>query len=296
MKKGLQTVFAFALTLSVAALTACGGQPAAQNPTSYTKDNPMIIKFSHVVTEDSPKGKASKRFAALMAQKTGGRVKVEVYPSSQLYRDKDELEALQAGNVQLIAPSTAKMVGINPAFQVNDLPFLFKEHDAVVKFWDGEYGKKLFNSLESKNLKGLALWELGYKQFTSRKPIAKVEDFAGQKFRTQAGKVLDAQFKALGAAAATIAFGETYKQWYDNLPADIKKAFDESIQESTKYQRELAAKLDEESKTRIVKSGKLQMVQMTPEERGKFIQKMEPVYKEFENTIGKDMIDAARKM
>ena len=192
------------------ALAGCGSSAAPGNADAYTRENPLIIKFSHVTTAESPKGKASTRFAELMAEKTDGRVKVEVYPSSQLYGDKDELEALQAGNVQVIAPSATKLVGFNPAFQIVDMPFLFKNHESVLKFWDGELGKQLMNSLESKNMLGLAMWENGFKVFTSNKPISKPEDFQGQKFRTQAGKVLEAQFKALGAGAATIPFGETY--------------------------------------------------------------------------------------
>jgi C4-dicarboxylate-binding protein DctP len=209
MKKGWNAWMAGCLAALLLTAAGCGGSKP-QGSAAYTKENPLIVKFSHVTTADSPKGKAATRFAELLAEKTGGRVKVEVYPSSQLYGDKDELEALQAGNVHVIAPSATKLVGFNPSFQIVDMPFLFKNHDAVITFWDGDLGKKLMNSLESKNLQGLAMWENGFKVFTSSKPIARPEDFKGQKFRTQAGKVLEAQFKALGAGAATIPFGETY--------------------------------------------------------------------------------------
>lgn len=210
MKKGMKVLLAGVLSATLFAVGGCGSSQTQGNAVVYTKEKPLLIKFSHVTTADSPKGKASTKFAELIAEKTDGKVKVEVYPSSQLYGDKDELEALQAGNVHLIAPSATKLVGFNPAFQIVDLPFLFKNHDSVVKFWDGDLGKKLLNSLESKNLQGLAMWENGFKVFTSNKPIAKPEDFKGQKFRTQAGKALEAQFKTLGAGAATIPFGETY--------------------------------------------------------------------------------------
>ncbi|MDA8228205.1 MAG: TRAP transporter substrate-binding protein [Desulfitobacterium hafniense] len=186
----------------------CGTSKPANNG---GKEAPIIVKFSHVTTADSPKGKSADKFKQLAEQKTNGKVKVEVYPSSQLYGDKEELEAVQAGNVHIIAPSVTKLVGMNPQFQYVDLPFLFPTKEAVYKFWETEENKKLMNSLDKFNLRGLAMWPNGFKQFTANKrPLVTPEDFKGLKFRTQAGKVLDAQFKALGAGSATIAFGETY--------------------------------------------------------------------------------------
>lgn len=341
MKKGRKGFWAVCISLSLLALAGCGSSSTQGNAAAYTKENPLIVKFSHVTTADSPKGKASTKFAELLAEKTGGKVKVEVYPSSQLYGDKDELEALQAGNVQVIAPSATKLVGFNPAFQVVDMPFLFKNHEAVLKFWDGDLGKKLMSSLESKNLQGLAMWENGFKVFTSNKPISKPEEFAGQKFRTQAGKVLEAQFKALGAGAATIPFGETYtalqqgtvdgqentwnnidtqkyeevqknllisnhgridyivltnKKWYDGLPEDIRKAFDESMAEATKYERELSTELDKGSEEKLRQSGKFNIIELSDAEREGFVKLMESVYSEFEKTVGKDIIDGARQL
>lgn len=199
---------------AVLALAAAGCGSPASNGTGQGDANsgePIVIKFSHVTTPDSPKGQAAEKFKELAEQKTNGRVKVEVFPSGQLYGDKEELEALQAGNVQMIAPSVTKLVGLNPAFQIVDMPFLFNSREAVLKFWDGELGQKLMKSLEPHGILGLAMWENGFKQFTnSKRPLKRPEDFKGLKFRTQAGKVLEAQFKALGAGAATIPFNETY--------------------------------------------------------------------------------------
>lgn len=341
MKKGFIYAKAIAvLALAGSLLAGCGSQSTGGSG-GQASGEPMIIKFSHVTTADSPKGKAADKFKELMEQKTGGKVKVEVYPSSQLYGDKDELENLQLGNVQIIAPSVTKLVGLNPQFQIVDMPFLFKNRDAVLKFWDGELGQKLMSSLEDKNIKGIAMWENGFKHFTSIKPIRTPEDFKGQKFRTQSGKVLDAQFKALGAGNATIAFGETYtalqqgtvdgqentfnnidtqkyaevqkyllvsehgrldyvvlvnKQWYDGLPEDIRKAFDESMKEATAYERELAVELDKQSFENLKNSGKLEIIEMTPDVREQFVQKMEAVYAEFESVIGKELIDGVRNL
>ncbi|WP_019121684.1 DctP family TRAP transporter solute-binding subunit [Brevibacillus massiliensis] len=343
MKKGWKMLMAGGLSALLLAAAGCGGGGGAktQDASAYTKENPLTIKFSHVTTADSPKGKAADKFAELMAEKTGGKVKVEVYPSSQLYGDKDELEALQAGNVQVIAPSATKLVGFNPAFQIVDMPFLFKNHDSVIKFWDGELGKKLMSSLEDKNLQGLAMWENGFKVFTSSKPIGSPDEFKGQKFRTQAGKVLEAQFKALGAGAATIPFGETYtalqqgtvdgqentwnnidtqkyeevqknllvsnhgridyivltnKKWYSELPEDIRKAFDESMAEATKYERELAVQLDKDSEDKLRGSGKMKIIDLSDADREKFVNVMEAVYSDFAESVGKEIIDGARQL
>lgn len=174
-------------------------------------DEKIVIKFSHVTTAESPKGQAADRFKELVAEKTNGRVEVQVFPSSSLYGDKEEMEALQANNVQMIAPSMTKLVGFEPAFQIVDMPFLFANDEAVFGFWDGEWGQKMYAKVEQHGIKGLAFWPNGFKNFTnSKKPLVTPADFNGLKFRTQAGKVLEAQFTALGAGAATIPFGETY--------------------------------------------------------------------------------------
>ena len=210
-KKRLSVLLSITLALSLAAV-GCGSKPSAtttDKPT--TAGAPIIVKFSHVVTADTPKGKAANKFKELLEQKTAGKMKVEVYPSSQLYGDKEELEQAQAGNVQIIAPSITKLVGLNPKIQYVDLPFLFPDNKAVYKFWDSDANKALMNSFDKFSLKGLAMWPNGFKQFTDNKrPLLAPEDFKGLKFRTQAGKVLEAQFKGLGAGSATIAFGETY--------------------------------------------------------------------------------------
>ncbi|MDI6813728.1 MAG: TRAP transporter substrate-binding protein [Desulfitobacteriaceae bacterium] len=203
----LAAVLALSLTL-----VGCGTtQPSGSTSGSTNQAKPITVKFAHVVTPDTPKGQAALKFKELAEKYTNGKVTVEVYPSSQLYGDKEELEAVQSGNVQIIAPSITKLVGMNPQFQYADLPFLFPNKEAVYKFWESDTNKKLMNSLDKFSVKVLAMWPNGFKQFSDNKhPLVTPEDFKGLKFRTQTGKVLDAQFKALGAGSATIAFGETY--------------------------------------------------------------------------------------
>jgi C4-dicarboxylate-binding protein DctP len=172
---------------------------------------PIIIKFSHVVAPDTPKGKGAQRFKELAEERTKGRVKVELYPNSQLYKDKEELEALQLGSVQMLAPSLAKFgpLGVKE-FEVFDLPFIFKDDAAFRAVTTGPVGADLFKKLESKGIQGLAYWDNGFHIMSANKPLHVVADFKGQKMRIQSSKVLDAQMRALGAIPQVMAFSELY--------------------------------------------------------------------------------------
>ncbi|SMF26518.1 TRAP transporter substrate-binding protein [Pseudogulbenkiania subflava] len=173
---------------------------------------PIIIKFSHVVTSNTPKGQAAERFKQLAEKYTGNRVKVELYPNSQLYKDKEELEALQLGAVQMLAPTVSKFgpVGVKE-FEVFDVPYLFPDKVALRKVTDGPVGKKLLAKLEPKGIKGLAYWDNGFKIMTANKPIVKPDDMKGLKMRIQSSKVLEAQMRALGTIPQVMAFSEVYQ-------------------------------------------------------------------------------------
>jgi C4-dicarboxylate-binding protein DctP len=172
---------------------------------------PIVIKFSHVVAPDTPKGRAADHFKKLAEERTKGRVKVEVYPNSQLYKDREEMEALQLGAVQMLAPSLAKFgpLGVR-SFELFDLPYIFPNKETLYRVMDGDIGAKLFNLLEAKGIKGLAFWDNGFKQMSANKPMKTVEDFKGLKMRIQSSKVLEAQMKALGANPQVMAFSEVY--------------------------------------------------------------------------------------
>ncbi|UDF37511.1 UNVERIFIED_ORG: TRAP transporter substrate-binding protein [Shinella sp. XGS7] len=172
---------------------------------------PIVIKFSHVVAPDTPKGKGAQRFKELVEERSKGRVKVEVYPNSQLYKDKEEMEALQLGSVQMLAPSLAKFgpLGVKE-FEVFDLPFLFKD-DAAFRNTTQTLGMELFKKLEPKGIKGLAFWDNGFHIMSANKPLHHVADFKGLKMRIQSSKVLDAQMRALGAIPQVMAFSELYQ-------------------------------------------------------------------------------------
>lgn len=174
--------------------------------------DPIVIKFSHVVATDTPKGKGAEKFKELAEKYTKGAVKVEVYANSTLYKDKEEMEALQLGAVQMVAPSLAKFgpLGVR-TFEVFDLPYIFDNAAELHKVTTGPVGKKLFDSLEPKGIKGLAYWDNGFKVFSANTPLHKVEDYKGLKMRIQSSKVLDEQMRALKALPQVMAFSEVYQ-------------------------------------------------------------------------------------
>ncbi len=173
---------------------------------------PIVIKFSHVVATDTPKGQAAERFKELAEKATKGRVKVEIYPNSQLYKDKEELEALQLGAVQMLAPSLAKFgpLGVKE-FEVFDLPYVFPVKQSLYNVTEGPIGKSLLQKLEPKGITGLAFWDNGFKIMSANKPLHTPADFRGLKMRIQSSKVLDAQMRALGANPQVLAFSEVYQ-------------------------------------------------------------------------------------
>ncbi len=173
---------------------------------------PIVIQFSHVVTPDTPKGKAAEYFKKLAEERTKGRVKVDIYPNSQLYKDKEELEALQLGSVQMLAPSLAKFGPLGAReFEAFDLPYLFANYEELHKVTEGPIGASLLKKLDAKGIVGLAYWDNGFKAMTANKPLHKPEDVRGLKLRIQSSKVLEAQMRALGAIPQVMAFSEVYQ-------------------------------------------------------------------------------------
>jgi C4-dicarboxylate-binding protein DctP len=170
---------------------------------------PIVIKFSHVVATDTPKGQAAERFKQLAEKATNGRVSIEIYPNSRLYKDKEELEALQLGAVQMLAPSLAKFgpLGVKE-FEVFDLPYVFPTKAALYRVTEGDIGKGMLQKLESKGITGLAFWDNGFKVMSANTPLHVPSDFKGLKMRIQSSRVLSAQMRALGASPQELAFSE----------------------------------------------------------------------------------------
>jgi len=302
---------------------------------------PIVIKFSHVVAIDTPKGKASEFFAKRAAELTKGKVKVEVYANSTLYKDKEEMEALQLGAVQMLAPSLAKFgpLGVKE-FEVFDLPFIFDNTAELHKVTQGPVGKQLLAKLDAKGIKGLAFWDNGFKSFSANKPLKTPDDFKGQKMRIQSSKVLESQMRSVGALPQVMAFSEVYqalqtgvvdgtenphsnlytqkmhevqkfvtvsdhgylgyavitnKKFWDGLPADVRGPLEQAMKEATDYANKIAQEENDAALEQVKKSGKSQVIVLTPQERLGLKKAMLKTHKEMESRIGKEMIDAVYK-
>ncbi len=171
-----------------------------------------IIKFSHVVAADTPKGKAAEFFAKKAAELTKGKVKVEVYANSSLYKDGEEMSSLQLGSVQMLAPSLAKFgpLGVKE-FEAFDFPFMFDNYTELHKITQGPVGAALLTKLEPKGIKGLAYWDNGFKSFSANTPLKNVADYKGKKFRIQSSKVLEEEIRSVGGIPQVMAFSEVYQ-------------------------------------------------------------------------------------
>src|SRR3954470_3299824 len=221
-------------------LTVLASATAALFCGSALAQQPIVVKFSHVVAIDTPKGKGAEYFKKLAEERTKGRVKIEVYPNSQLYKDGEEMEALQLGSVHLLAPSLAKFgpLGVRE-FEVFDLPYIFDDAQELHKVTDGPVGKQLFDKLGSKGITGLAYWDNGFKVMSANKPLKLPADFKGQKMRIQSSKVIEAQMRALGAIPQVMAFSEVYQALQtgvvdgtENPPSNF---YTQKMQEVQKY-------------------------------------------------------------
>lgn len=310
-------------------------------PMSALAQAPIVIKFSHVVADDTPKGRGALKFKELAEARTHGRVRVEVYPNSTLYKDKEELEALQLGAVQMLAPSLSKFgpLGVKE-FEVLDLPFIFDSVAELHRVMDGPIGAMLMKKLEPRGIIGLALWDNGFKVMTANKPLRTVDDFKGLKMRIQSSKMLDAQFRAVGANPQVVAFSEVYqamqtgvvdgsentpsniftqkhhevqkhltvsyhgyigyavvtnKKFWDGLPVDIRGILEGAMRDATKFTNDHAQADNDAALKKIADSGRIQITQLIPQERGEWKRAMTKSHRQMEDRVGKDLIQAIYK-
>ncbi len=191
-------------------LATCAGAALLPFAQASAAQRDITLRFSHVVTEDTPKGRAASRFKALVEARSSGRITVQVFPDGQLYGDHDEMQALQLGAVDMVAPSLSKFGRIGlPEFELFDLPFLFEDLSEVRRVTLGALGQRLFNGLKRQGLVGLGFFDNGFKQMSANRPLLAPTDFAGLRMRVQASRVIADQMRALGARPVTLAFSET---------------------------------------------------------------------------------------
>ncbi|MBT0961162.1 TRAP transporter substrate-binding protein [Denitromonas iodatirespirans] len=197
--------------IAVAAAAVMAGQTGLVQAEGACDPGEVVIKFSHVTNTDKhPKGIAAELLAKRVNEEMNGKACMQVYPNSSLYNDDKVLEAMLSGDVQLAAPSLSKFEKFTKKFRLFDLPFLFKDIDAVDRFQNSADGQKLKESMSRRGLTGLSFWHNGMKQLSANKPLIKPEDAKGLKFRVQASDVLVAQFEQLGANPQKMAFSEVY--------------------------------------------------------------------------------------
>lgn len=201
-----------AIILGCLLLGITGCQRSVIDQQQVAKDERIVIKFSHVVAENSPKGLAAERFASLVRVRTGGYVEVQVYPNSELYKDGEEFDALKDGAVEMIAPATSKLSEMVPEWQLFDLPYAFNNLESIPYFMDGPIGQMLLSRIEEQGMLGLALWHNGFKQMTNNShPLITPEDYRGLHFRIMPfSKTLQYQFEVLGAVAHPLPFSDVH--------------------------------------------------------------------------------------
>lgn len=310
-------------------------------PAPALADGPIIIKFSHVVAADTAKGKAAEVFKKLAEERTKGAVKVEVYHNSVLYKDKEELEALQLGAVQMLAPTPGKFgpIGLRE-FEVLDLPYLFDNLAEENKVTQGPIGQQMLKRLETKGFHGLAFWNNGFKEMTSSKPLRRPEDFRGMKIRIQSSKVIESQMRVVGALPQVMAFSEIYmglqtgvvdgqenptnviypsklyevqkyltvsdhgyhgyivitnSKFWAGLPGDIRTILEGAMKDTTAYFSAASEKENQEGLEAIRRSGRTQIITLTPEEKRAWKKAMIKTHEEMAEKIGRPLIQEIYK-
>ncbi len=299
---------------------------------------PIVIKFSHVVAENTPKGQMANKFKELVDQRLAGKVEVEIFPNSQLFGDNKVLEAMLLGDVQLAAPSLSKFKKYTKSLQIFDLPFLFKDMAAAERFQQGPVGQKLLMATKSKGLIGLGYLHNGLKQLSASDPLRVPADAAGKKFRIMSSDVLAAQFEAVGAMPLKKPFSEVFtllqtkaidgqentwsniysKKFFEvqpyitesnhgvldylvitstafwmGLPEDLRADVKSSLDEAIAFGNSVAAKKATDDRQKIIDSKRSTIIELTDAERQQWVDVMKPVWKQFEDEIGKDYIEAA---
>jgi tripartite ATP-independent transporter DctP family solute receptor len=206
-------------------LTACQDQYPVDHE-QLSSDERIVIRFSHIVGENTPKGLAARKFAELMDERSNGFVEVQVFPNGYLYKDGEEMDALLKGDLQMIAPATSKLTTLVPEWQVLDLPFAFENPEEVHSFLDGRQGQEMLTKLEAKGLFPLSIWDNGFKQMTNKShPLIEPADFEGLKFRIMPSPVIKDQFLQLRSTTQSTSFNEVYQLLEQNVITGQENTF-----------------------------------------------------------------------
>ncbi len=296
----------------------------------------IVIKFSHTAAPNTPRSLAVERFKQLAESNTGGRVKVEIYPDSQLYSAQQEIEALQRGDVQMLAPSLSQFgaMGLH-AFELFDLPFIFPSREILYRVTDGDIGKMILGKLSAKGMTGLTYWDNGYKQMSSNRPMHSITDLKGLKLRIQPSTILEAQIRMLGAIPEQLPAAELYdalqqgildgtenpvsnfytqglyqvqkyltisnhgylgyavvsnKQFWNDLPDDLRADLTKALDDATGYERDLASKDYDEALAKVIAAHTTTVYVLPAHERTAWQRELLPLYQQFDGVIGRYLI------
>jgi C4-dicarboxylate-binding protein DctP len=305
-------------------------------PVANAVDDPIVIRFSHVVGESTPKGMGANRFKQLAEEQLAGKVRVEVYPSSRRFTDDEAMTALLFGGIELAAPSLAKFRRFTKRLQVFDLPFLFEDVDAVHRFQASAPGQELLDSMSGRRIKGLAYWDNGMRVMSANKPLRTPADVKGLAFRIEPSRVMEMQYRALGATTLRLPFKRVYDaldiglvdgqentwsniasqgfhkvqksftatnhsflgymvitnaEFWEELPADVRTTLEEILAEVTAEVNRIAAEQAHGSRETVATT--TQVLTPTPEEREAWRKTLQPIWQDFEQQIGKEVIEAA---
>jgi TRAP-type transport system periplasmic protein len=340
MKKTSLWILVVILMLTI---VGCGGKQEAsapkQNANNSTGSSSMDkaqyeFKLGHLQGGDHPYQKGAEKFKQIVEEKSQGKIKINIFPSSQLGNGRDEIEGLQLGTIQFHIGSVAPVANFAPKLNVLSLPYLFQSREQAIKVLDGDLGKELSSDLEKKGIINLMFWENGFRHLTNNvKPIKTAADVKGLKIRVQESPAYISFVKALGATPTPIPFGELYtameqkvvdgqenplaqiatnkfnevqkyltldghtydaavflvsKAAFDKLPPDLQQVVKDAAKEAGDYERQVSKDLDAKFLKQL-KDGGMQ-VEEHPD-IASFQKAVEPVYKEMESTIGKDLID-----
>jgi tripartite ATP-independent transporter DctP family solute receptor len=195
----------------LASQLALGLACVASAPAAAQEIQERTIRFGHLNNTDHPVSFGVRKFAELVAQKTGGKIKVQEFPANQLGNEMQQQSALQGGIQEMSAPATTSLAGIVKEFGFFDFPFIVSTPQQADALVDGPLGKALLAKLQEKGLVGLGYWDLGFRNVTnSKRPINRYEDMDGLKIRVIPNPVFIETFKAFKANPAPLPFSELY--------------------------------------------------------------------------------------
>lgn len=311
----------------------------AASPAQAEGKTPIVIKFSHVVAEDTPKGKGALLFKQLVEKRLAGEVTVEVHANSALFGDADELEALRNNQVQMLAPSLSKFEAYTKQLQLFDLPFLFDDLAAVKRFQKRDKSRELLRSMSEQNIYGLAFWNNGMKQLSATRELHLPADAQGLAFRIQPSKVLESQFQAVAASGVAMPFAETFvalqsgkvqgaeNPWsnivsqkldsvqpfitetnhgslnymlvsnvtfWNSIPYKTRTELEAIIHEVTFAVNRDAEALNQKAREQLLAGGKTKLISLTADEQAAWRAAMQPLWQNYEASIGADMLRAAQ--